>query len=101
VSLRNLSTYRKKRDFEKTAEPSGDTRVAPSKRRRFVIQKHDASRLHYDLRLEDDGVFTTPWTATITYRPNLGPWAEVICTENTQWYSGQNAAVPHADKPDF
>src|SRR5258708_14407855 len=51
VSLRNLSTYRKKRDFEKTAEPSGDTPVVPSKRRRFVIQAHDATRLHYDLRL--------------------------------------------------
>jgi hypothetical protein len=42
VSLRNLSTYRKKRDFEKTTEPSGEVKVAPSKQRRFVIQKHDA-----------------------------------------------------------
>jgi bifunctional non-homologous end joining protein LigD len=54
VSLRNLSTYRKKRDFEKTSEPSGEAKVTPSKRRRFVIQKHDATRLHYDLRLEMD-----------------------------------------------
>ena len=38
-----MSTYRKKRDFEKTAEPSGDVKVAPSKQRRFVIQKHDAT----------------------------------------------------------
>src|SRR5258708_9192534 len=57
VSLRNLSTYRKKRDFEKTAEPSGDAKVAPSKQRRFVIPKHDATRLHYDLRLGVHGVF--------------------------------------------
>src|SRR6267378_3821021 len=57
VSLKNLSTYRKKRDFEKTAEPSGEAKVAPSKQRRFVIQKHDATRLHYDLRLEVDGDF--------------------------------------------
>jgi hypothetical protein len=51
--------------------------------------------------VEDDGVFTMPWTATITYRPNLGPWSEVICAENLQWYSGKNAAVPQQDKPDF
>ena len=47
-----LSKYRAKRDFSKTAEPSGDNRIVASQRRRFVIQKHDATRLHYDLRLE-------------------------------------------------
>ena len=56
-------------------------------------------QLHFTV--EDNGVFTTPWTATITYRPNIGPWTEVICAENIQWYSGKNALVPHADKPDF
>jgi bifunctional non-homologous end joining protein LigD len=70
VSLRNLSIYRKKRDFDKTAEPSGDTPVAPSKRRRFVIQKHAATRLHYDLRLEFDGVFKS-WA--VTRGPSLDP----------------------------
>ena len=54
---KSLTTYRKKRDFKKTSEPSGKARVAASDRRRFVIQKHDATRLHYDLRLEFDGVF--------------------------------------------
>ncbi len=49
MALKNLSLYRKKRDFEKTAEPSGEVPVTASKRRRFVIQKHDATRLHYDL----------------------------------------------------
>lgn len=52
-----LSIYHGKHDFQKTAEPSGDKGVKPSSRRRFVIQKHDATRLHYDLRLELDGVF--------------------------------------------
>src|SRR5258708_33490749 len=50
VSLRNLSTYRKKRDFEKTAEPSGDTPVVPSKRRRVVLQAPYSTRPHYEPR---------------------------------------------------
>lgn len=52
-----LAEYRKKRDFNKTAEPAG--RTTTSRRRkalRFVIQKHDATSLHFDLRLELDGV---------------------------------------------
>jgi hypothetical protein len=56
-------------------------------------------QLHFTV--EDTGVFTMPWTATITYRPNVGGWSEVACAENIQWYPGKNAAVPRADKPDF
>ena len=52
-----LTEYRSKRDFKLTREPSGDAVTRPSKRLRFVIQRHDASRLHYDLRLELNGVF--------------------------------------------
>ncbi len=59
----NLSTFRAKRDFKKTAEPSGEVEVRSSNRRRFVIQKHDATRLHYDLRHELDGVFKS-WAVT-------------------------------------
>ena len=49
-----LHAYRKKRDFRKTGEPSGKTRKRAG--RRFVIQKHAARSLHYDFRLEADGV---------------------------------------------
>jgi bifunctional non-homologous end joining protein LigD len=78
VSLRNLNTYRKKRDFEKTDEPSGDVKVASSRHRRFVIQKHDATRLHYDLRLEFDGVFKS-WA--VTRGPSLDPHDKRLAVE--------------------
>jgi bifunctional non-homologous end joining protein LigD len=60
VAQANLVKYRSKRDFEKTAEPSGECEVIASSHRRFVIQKHAATRLHYDLRLELGGVLN-PW----------------------------------------
>lgn len=74
----NLSTYRAKRDFGKTAEPSGEAKVKASNRRRFVIQKHDATRLHYDLRLELDGVFKS-WA--VTKGPSLNPGDKRLAVE--------------------
>jgi hypothetical protein len=82
----------KENSYVSATAATGAVEVDPNYRGK-VLQLH--------FTVEDDGVFAMPWTATITYRPNLAPWAEVICTENTQWYSGKNAAVPQADKPDF
>ena len=74
----SLTTYRKKRDFTRTKEPSGAVEVKPSKRRRFVIQKHAATRLHYDLRLELDGVFKS-WA--VTRGPSLDPKDKRLAVE--------------------
>ena len=65
MAQKKLTKYRSMRDFEKTAEPSGGGRgvIARSNRLRYVIQKHDATRLHYDFRLELDGVFKS-WAVT-------------------------------------
>jgi len=78
MASRGLQNYRAKRDFSRTAEPSGNGTVAPSARLRFVVQKHAARRLHYDLRLELGGVFKS-WA--VTRGPSLDPADKRLAVE--------------------
>lgn len=75
---KKLAKYQAKRDFTKTSEPSGKESVALSDRLRFVVQKHAATRLHYDLRLELDGVFKS-WA--VTKGPSLDPHDRRLAVE--------------------
>ena len=74
-----LARYREMRDFGKTAEPSGEaSKVVASDQFRFVVQKHAATRLHFDLRLEYDGVFKS-WA--VTKGPSLDPHDRRLAVE--------------------
>jgi bifunctional non-homologous end joining protein LigD len=74
----NLKTYQSMRDFSVTAEPSGRKAVARAGKLRFVIQKHAATRLHYDFRLEWDGTFKS-WA--VTRGPSLNPADKRLAVE--------------------
>jgi hypothetical protein len=74
-----------------------------------VDPNYKGKGLQLEFTVEDDGVFTMPWKATITYRrAGHDDWQERVCAENiehyyagTQYYSDKEARIPTADKPDF
>lgn len=75
----SLREYRKKRDFSRTTEPAGGRgRAARGDGPRFVVQKHDASQLHFDLRLEMDGVMRS-WA--VPRGPSLDPAERRLAVE--------------------
>ena len=74
----SLTKYRAKRDFTRTQEPAGKNSLPASRQLRFVIQRHDATRLHYDFRLELDGTFKS-WA--VTRGPSIDPHDKRLAVE--------------------
>ena len=90
-----LDVYRKKRKFGVTPEPRG--RKARGKGHRYVIQKHAATRLHYDLRLELDGVMKS-WA--VTRGPSLVPGEKRLAVETEDHpieYNAFEGTIPKAE----
>ena len=83
-----------KEGFERDAQ---ERNIAPG----MTNPNHQGKSLQLQFTVEDKGVFTTPWTATMTYGFSPANWTEQVCAENIQWYSGKEADVPRANKPDF
>jgi hypothetical protein len=66
-----------------------------------VFGEHRGKFLQLHLTIEDEAVFTTPWTATLTYVPGPDQIQESVCSENLKFYPGIDANVPRAERPDF
>jgi len=93
-----LKTYRQKRDFAKTAEPSGrKAKTKAGKALSFVVQKHDATRLHYDFRLELDGVLKS-WA--VTRGPSTDPADKRLAVrveDHPLDYGGFEGTIPEGE----
>jgi hypothetical protein len=63
---------------------------------------YKGKHLQLEVTVEDEGMFTSPWTSIMTYARPRGEWAEHVCAENThEYYNGRNSVIPTAAKADF
>jgi hypothetical protein len=68
----------------------------------FVDRKYRGKYLQNYFTVEDKNVFTTPWSATITFGRGSNEWPETVCAENIhEYYDNKDSEVPTAAKPDF
>jgi hypothetical protein len=67
-----------------------------------IDRNYRGKHLQLQFTVEDEGVFTVPWSATITYGRGSGAWDEQVCAENRhEYYNNKDAEVPTANKQDF
>jgi hypothetical protein len=66
-----------------------------------VDRNYKGKGLQIQVTVEDEGAFTAPWSATVTFRRALDEGLELVCADNTNWYPGTHSAVPTAERLDF